>query len=115
MGLDILWYNRMGDYMQRRITMANPDWVKGVSGNPGGRLQVPKDFAEKCRAFIEDVGWDELLKFVGTDVYKKDKLKAIELLLAYGYGKPKQSYEVSMEGENVIKVILQGAALDQAK
>lgn len=67
-------------------------WTKGQSGNPSGRPAVAHEFREKCRDFMSAEGWDHLVNIAlhgtGGPSSGTNKLKAIELIAGYAFGKP---------------------------
>jgi hypothetical protein len=65
----------------------NPNWVKGVSGNPSGRPRVVADIQELARQH----GPDAILTLVEALKDPKHKVAAAIALLDRGYGKPVQS------------------------
>lgn len=68
--------------------MANPNWVKGVSGNPGGR---PKGLAAYVKSLAGQYGetYLDLLHEIATNKRNpRLQLEAIRMLLERGYGKP---------------------------
>lgn len=73
--------------------MANPRWVKGQSGNPGGRRKQDyriKDLAlEKCPAALKRL--EEISK-QNQDL--RSAVAATMGILAYGIGKPVQSIDL---------------------
>ena len=77
----------------------------GQSGNPGGRPKIAKEFKDKCREFMEADGWDKLVG-IATDRRSRDHMKALELICAYAYGKPKQGLELTGEGGNDINITI---------
>lgn len=77
---------------------------KGQSGNPGGRPKVAETFKQDCRAFMTAEGWDKLQNMARND-RNRDQWKAIELIAAYAYGRPRQGIDLDAgEGGLVIKV-----------
>ena len=78
----------------------------GQSGNPGGRPKVAKEFKEKCRDFMSDEGWEKL-KSIAINGKKKDQFRALELIAAYAYGKPKQGVELSGEDGGNINITIE--------
>ena len=68
-------------------------FAPGVSGNPSGRPRVDIGFRERCREFVTAEGWDILLEMARTP--GRDQRPALELLAAYGFGKPTQAVEHS--------------------
>lgn len=78
----------------------------GQSGNPGGRPAARREFRERCREIMEAEGggWDILETMLRGSA--QDRRFAVELLAAYGYGKPKQGLEVSGDPENPVGVVV---------
>jgi hypothetical protein len=69
-------------------------FVKGQSGNPGGR---PKraEFEKKARKAVDEKVVDAWIDEV--EKRGEDWMRASELLAAYGYGKPPATVEVTGE------------------
>ena len=79
---------------------------KGQSGNPGGRPKGSKGFKERCRAFANEEGLNTLIE-IARESGDKDRLKAVELLLAYGYGKPRQALDIGDGEGGPAKILLE--------
>ncbi|HEY7339187.1 MAG TPA: DUF5681 domain-containing protein, partial [Bryobacteraceae bacterium] len=79
-------------------------WRKGQSGNPGGRPKRGTAIAELARRQIERHRLIEKLGSIGAraneyaDADVDQQLRAIQLLLAYGYGPPRAE---NMGGEGI--------------
>jgi len=69
-------------------------FTPGNAPKSPGRPAVARDFRKRCREFMEDSGWDELIS-LATDRKAKEQRYALELIAAYAYGKPKQGVELS--------------------
>jgi hypothetical protein len=70
-------------------------WVKGVSGNPGGR---PK--TKELEQYAREQGTaaiDRLLE-IGRHGRGVSAVRALELVLAYGYGRPKHQVAITTSG-----------------
>ncbi len=69
-----------------------------------GRPPVVKSFKEACREFMERPGggWERLISIAQSD--KRDALRALELIAAYGYGKPAQAVELS--GDAGLRIVI---------
>lgn len=72
-------------------------FVKGVSGNPGGRPKTPETFKElvKEKSFTAIENVVSIMEDCKAD--SKDRLKACEIILAYAYGKPVQGIQMDIE------------------
>lgn len=64
---------------------------KGQSGNPSGRPKKTIQLAEKCRDMSADA-LKQIMTILQTGK-PSEQLKAAEIILAYGYGKPSQKLE----------------------
>jgi hypothetical protein len=73
-------------------------WPAGVSGNPQGRPKIGAAIAPAAREVIERRG---LLEKLGAIASRKGSLqvRAIEVLLAYGYGKPPSEIRLAPSGQ----------------
>jgi hypothetical protein len=69
-------------------------WKKGQSGNPGGRKAIPQEVI----VFLQEKSvWaaKKLEEMVLADKTSEGvKYKCLELILAYGLGKPKQAVDL---------------------
>lgn len=72
---------------------------KGVSGNPSGRPAVVKDIQDLARQKTPQA----LAALESALANKSERVRAAEVLLAYGYGRPTQPTEVT--GEMIQRVI----------
>src|ERR1043166_5438630 len=71
-------------------------WSKGQSGNPRGRPRTGTAIAELARRQLEKHRLVEKLGSIAAgehDVDVGQQLRAIQLLLAYGYGPPRAEIE----------------------
>ena len=81
-------------------------WEPGKSGNPSGRPKIAEEFRDNCRTFMAEGGWEKL-KDIVEDKKNKDRFRALELIMGYAYGKPKQGLEIDTPaGGLTIKVRL---------
>ena len=81
---------------------------KGQSGNPKGRPKMP-DLKSALAEYLADekdgkTALDAIIMKL-RQMAIKGNLKAAEMLLDRGYGKPKQSHELSGEDGEPIKVL----------
>ena len=79
----------------------------GQSGNPGGRPAMAREFKQRCRDFADEEGIDALIA-IAKDAKDRDRFRALELIMAYSWGKPKQGVELSGEDGNNIRIIVEG-------
>jgi hypothetical protein len=64
----------------------NPNWVKGVSGNPGGRPRAALDVQEMARACTPQA----IAALVAALSNPRERVPAAVALLDRGWGKPPQ-------------------------
>ena len=81
-------------------------FIKGASGNPGGRPAVAREFKEKCQDFMTEEGWQKLVAIARCNM-PQDAIRAIKIIIEHGYGRPVQGVELSGEGGGNISVIFQ--------
>ena len=67
-------------------------FVKGQSGNPGGRPKIPSEFKTSCRKAVDEHVLTAWINEVVT--HGKEWVRCSELLASYGYGKPSQPIEL---------------------
>lgn len=85
-------------------------WIKGKSGNPRGRPKRGAAIADLARQQIAKHKLVEILGRIGggqgeySGVEVDQQLRAIQLLLSYGYGPPRAEIDGS-DGKVVIEVI----------
>ncbi len=85
-------------------TAPGKPFEKGKSGNPGGRPKIAKEFKEKCREFMSEEGWEKL-RAITDDPKNRDHFRALETVMGYAYGKPKQGVELTGEDGDAVKVV----------
>jgi len=75
-------------------------WIKGQSGNPKGRPRSGTAIAGLARSQLEKYKLVEKLGRIGagaaeySDIDTDQQIRAMQLLLAYGYGPPRAELEV---------------------
>lgn len=81
-------------------------FTKGKSGNPNGRAKIPADLKEAFKAQCPKA-LDILVGIMNDPVSKdNDRIRAAEIILDRGYGKPAQAVE--LETKNVPRVVFVG-------
>lgn len=87
--------------------MSEPDirtksgtFKKGVSGNPGGRTKQ----LEWCKEFADGEGKEKLLHWARSK-NPKASLQALTLIFAYGYGKPRESHDLTSDGKTLLDIL----------
>lgn len=84
-------------------------FVKGQSGNPGGRVKLPEAFRDRCKRAVDEHvidAWIEEVESRGDNW-----VKCSELLSAYGLGKPAQSIELGA-ADNALRISIEVAGVD---
>jgi hypothetical protein len=74
----------------------NPNWVKGVSGNPGGRAKESDELKRLIRDKTQNGSTivAKMLEWIDCEDSHL-QIAAVKYLLEYGFGKPKESVELS--------------------
>jgi len=78
---------------------------KGQSGNPGGRKRLPPEFVEGCFDYTLERGLAKLIEHAEC-MDRSISLRALELIAAYGLGRPKERIETSQDRPTLIEVDL---------
>jgi hypothetical protein len=86
-------------------------WAPGHSGNPGGRPATAREFAQRCQDFMSTEGWPRLRALAEGD--GPSALRALELIIAYAYGKPMQPVGGAEGGPVHFSLDIGTADLDQ--
>ena len=87
-----------------------PRWKKGETGNPNGR---PRKLPELTKLMADILGDEKnglttaerILKAIEAKALKGD-IKAAEMLLDRGYGKPKQTQETNITSSEPLVIVL---------
>ena len=88
---------------------------KGQSGNPGGRPKVPEELREAFRANSQDA-CDALCKILKDPAAKdSDKIRAAEIILDRGYGKPTQAVDLEAAVTAPLTISFEGILDEWAK
>lgn len=69
----------------------NPNWVKGVSGNPSGRPKNSRDIQALARTYTAEA----LQALRDALANPKERVPAAIALLDRGYGKPGQTIDIN--------------------
>lgn len=68
-------------------------FVKGVSGNPGGKKWLPDALKIKARSMSHE-GLSKIEQMIKRETTSdRDLISAVRLLLEYGYGRPAAEYD----------------------
>jgi hypothetical protein len=73
----------------------------GKSGNPGGMKPFVKEIRELARAQTQ-TAIDALIKIAESGKQESARVHAAEVLLAYAWGRPQASLDVTSGGEPII-------------
>jgi hypothetical protein len=74
-----------------QVRRGNPNWVKGVSGNAGGRPRVVAEIQDLARQH----GAEAIRALVECLKDPKQKVAAATALLDRGFGKPVATHEIT--------------------
>ncbi len=84
---------------------AKGKFKKGQSGNPAGRPKKKRDpsLQADCKALDKSIlaMLGEFIKNPNDQYKPSDRLKAAELVLGYGHGKPRQTVEQVIELKDI--------------
>lgn len=93
----------------------NPNWVKGRGGNPGGRPKILGEVKELARKFMYEGGFDRLFDLAQNAGNDSVRLKAVELIMGYGFGRPSQKLEVEGKVDTNANVNIANIPIEQLK
>jgi hypothetical protein len=68
-------------------------WQRGQSGNPGGRVKADPELKTIAREYTSDAIETAVAIMRNPEARDSDRLKAAEILLDRGHGKPRQELE----------------------
>jgi len=88
----------------------------GQSGNPGGRKRLPEEFKQLARSNSE-LALKAVIEIVKNPKSKdSDKIRAAEIIMDRGWGKPVQGFDIGVRNDTenpVIEIILNDPELSQ--
>ena len=82
----------------------NPNWKKGVSGNPNGRPPAEKSIAGRIRAALSEDDWTAIIAKATEQAMAGDKA-ARDFLLDRTEGKPNQKIDITEHDPDEVRVI----------
>ena len=78
-------------------------WQKGQSGNPGGRVKAHPELKAIACEYTSDAIGTAVAIMRNPEARDSDRLKAAEILLDRGHGKPRQELEhTGKEGKDLV-------------
>ena len=101
--------------MRKTAMPKGTPFQKGRSGNPGGRPKIAADVRALAQSHAP-AAIEELARLMLQAERDETRLKAIELLLDRGYGRPVQAVEAApaeQEVVNVVRVPLPAQSVEQ--
>ena len=81
----------------------NPNWVKGVSGNPGGRVQLEPEI-KAMRALKANEAFRVACGLLDSD-NERVRLEAAKEIMDRGWGRPQQSVAVSYDNASTAELV----------
>src|SRR5215831_16459268 len=89
-------------------------WLPGVSGNPGGRPLVLKEFREFCQHKTIALAHRMVEIIENEKRYKaSDRIQAFQLLANYGFGKPVAQAEITVHKPQPLQILSVGNLLNK--
>lgn len=84
-------------------------WVKGQSGNPGGRKKLPEDVVGLARKHTVDA-MQVLADILLHSDHDPSRVRAAEILLNRGWGTAPQVVQIDGEIAHVKRIVFEGEA-----
>lgn len=87
----------------------NPNWSKGISGNPAGKKPDSpqlKGLIERCKEFAENEGVDALIDLAKGAKDRKIQLAALIYITNRGFGTPTD--KLSVDGKLSLEQLIAG-------
>lgn len=98
--------------------MANPNWTKGVSGNPKGRPRADQTTLDIVK-MAKTSGPEIMMRLIDMAMGRIEgidgstQVRAANAVLDRGYGKPNQSLDVTTNGETLHNVFVLPQAITE--
>lgn len=87
-------------------------FVKGVSGNPGGRKPMDVPITDLIDNAVSVSDWQDIIKKL-RDMAKRGNLKAVEILMDRRFGKALQKTEMTgADGTPLTVKVIKGVSMD---
>lgn len=76
----------------------NPNWVKGVSGNPGGQGKLEIEIRDLCRSYTTETV-KRLVEIAKASESDAASVSAIKEIHDRGWGRPQQTVTMDVKGD----------------
>lgn len=98
----------------KKMPIGRP-FQKGVSGNPSGRKKIPQEFRDIAEKYSVTALQRAIEIMTDPKEDTRNVLRAIEIILDRGIGKPIQALDIDAKTEQTNRIVITGQVEEWAR